>query len=603
MTITQLNGIGRLSSGLRSRSRQQNSVAKTKPSRFSLPPSGIRDSFATFDRSCHLSVEHKTCVSPWVTQGRRPHFPVVYDQLNSDCGVGSADVEEILDFDEDNVLSSSSIEEHFELRGTPIGELDPLNARSEVPSESHSLDVKSEVIKLTLPAIAGQAIEPLALLMETAYIGRLGSVELASAGVSISIFNIVSKLFNIPLLSVATSFVAEDIAKNAINDSSEESSLGGSNNGKPVNAITERKQLSSVSTALLLSVGIGIFEAVALSLGSGRFLNLMGVSSASDMHGPARRFLMLRAIGAPAAVVSLALQGIFRGFKDTKTPVICLGIGNLLSVFLYPLLIYYCQMGVTGAAISTVVSQYVIAIIMVWHLNKKVVLLPPKMGSLQFGDYIKSGGFLMGRTLAVLMTMTLGTSMVARQGSNAMAAHQICMQVWLAVSLLSDSLAASGQALVASYSSRGDFKTVKEITNFVLTIGVFAGVFLAVVLGLSFGSLATVFTKDVKVLDIVKTGVLFVSASQPINALAFIFDGLHYGVSDFPYAAYSMMLVGVISSAFLLYAPRVFGLPGVWSGLTLFMGLRMVAGFVRIMSKNGPWWFLHADLENTQLAN
>ncbi|KAK0582769.1 hypothetical protein LWI29_029354 [Acer saccharum] len=114
-----------------------------------------------------------------------------------------------------------------------------------------------------------------------------------------------------------------------------------------------------------------------------------------------------------------------------------------------------------------------------------------------------SGGFLMGRTLAVLMTMTLGTSMVAHQGSNAMAAHQICMQVRLAVSLLSDSLAASGKALVASYSSRGDFKTVKEITNFVLKIGVFTSVFLAVILGLSFGSLATVFTKDVKVLDIV----------------------------------------------------------------------------------------------------
>lgn len=33
----------------------------------------------------------------------------------------------------------------------------------------------------------------------------------------------------------------------------------------------------------------------------------------------------------------------------------------------------------------------------------------------------------------------------------------------------------------------------------------------------------------------------FVSASQPLNAFAFIVDGLHYGVSDFPYAAYSMV--------------------------------------------------------------
>lgn len=43
------------------------------------------------------------------------------------------------------------------------------------------------------------------------------------------------------------------------------------------------------------------------------------------MRIPAQRFLSLRAFGAPAVVVSLALQGVFRGFKDTKTPVLCLG--------------------------------------------------------------------------------------------------------------------------------------------------------------------------------------------------------------------------------------------------------------------------------------
>lgn len=52
-------------------------------------------------------------------------------------------------------------------------------------------------------------------------------------------------------------------------------------NGKPLNGTTERKQLSSVSTALLLAVGIGIFEAATLSLASGPFLNLMGVPSVS----------------------------------------------------------------------------------------------------------------------------------------------------------------------------------------------------------------------------------------------------------------------------------------------------------------------------------
>ena len=48
------------------------------------------------------------------------------------------------------------------------------------------------------------------------------------------------------------------------------------------------------------------------------------------MRSPAENFLRLRAIGAPAVVVSLAIQGIFRGFKDTRTTVLCLGKTNLL---------------------------------------------------------------------------------------------------------------------------------------------------------------------------------------------------------------------------------------------------------------------------------
>ncbi|KAI7989976.1 hypothetical protein LOK49_LG13G00087 [Camellia lanceoleosa] len=40
--------------------------------------------------------------------------------------------------------------------------------------QPHVQNVKQELIMLSLPAIAGQAIEPLAQLMETTHIGRLG---------------------------------------------------------------------------------------------------------------------------------------------------------------------------------------------------------------------------------------------------------------------------------------------------------------------------------------------------------------------------------------------------------------------------------------------
>uniref|UniRef100_A0A0D9Z0N6 Protein DETOXIFICATION n=1 Tax=Oryza glumipatula TaxID=40148 RepID=A0A0D9Z0N6_9ORYZ len=386
--------------------------------------------------------------------------------------------------------------------------------------------VRNELILLALPAVLGQAIDPLAQLMETAYIGRLGALELASAGIGVSVFNIVSKIFNIPLLSIATSFVAEDISKNA----SKHSSSG-------------KLELSSVSSALVLAAGIGTIEALALFLGSGLFLKLMGVSPASPMHKPAKLFLSLRALGAPANVIMLAVQGIFRGFKDTKTPVFFIGLGNLSAVVLLPLLIYVFRLGITGAAISTVASQ--------WHAVRKNPL-----------DFINDDH----RDINGCST---------RPNSYGSSSD-------LLTSMACDALAVSAQAMIASSYAIFDYKRVQKIAMFALQIGVVSGLALSAGLYTSFSNIARLFTSDPEVLMVVKSCSLFVCASQPINALAFIFDGLHYGVSDFDYVAQATIAVGVMSSLVLLYAPSVFGLAGVWAGLTTLMGLRMASGILRL---------------------
>jgi len=44
-----------------------------------------------------------------------------------------------------------------------------------INSGLNSGGVRSELILLALPAVFGQAIDPMAQLMETAYIGRLGN--------------------------------------------------------------------------------------------------------------------------------------------------------------------------------------------------------------------------------------------------------------------------------------------------------------------------------------------------------------------------------------------------------------------------------------------
>lgn len=49
----------------------------------------------------------------------------------------------------------------------------------------------------------------------------------------------------------------------------------------------------------------------------------------------------------------------------------------------------------------------------------------------------------------------------------------------------------------------------------------------------------------------------FVAATQPINALAFVFDGVNFGASDFAYSAYSMVSSHAIPFLFLVSTTQI----------------------------------------------
>jgi Na+-driven multidrug efflux pump len=60
------------------------------------------------------------------------------------------------------------------------------------------------------------------------------------------------------------------------------------------------------------------------------------------MLHPAQQYLKLRSLGAPAALLSLAMQGVFRGFKDTKTPLYATGMYALTNFNCY--LLYFLEL-------------------------------------------------------------------------------------------------------------------------------------------------------------------------------------------------------------------------------------------------------------------
>ncbi|KAJ4839570.1 Protein DETOXIFICATION 42 [Turnera subulata] len=508
-------------------------------------------------------------------------------------------------------------------------------------------ELGSEIIRIALPAAMALAADPIASLIDTAFIGRLGPVEIAAVGVAIAIFNQASKVTIFPLVSITTSFVAEeDTAHKVSNEPPKCESLekdssrtvdmkeltedemleklenGSATNNEKKDPILDddckasackatsvndsksikskqskgRRHIPSASTALIVGGVLGLVQAIFLIFGAKPLLSIMGVKSNSPMLTPARKYLTLRALGSPAVLLSLAMQGVFRGFKDTKTPLYATVIGDLTNIVLDPIFIFVCRLGVSGAAIAHVLSQYLISLILLWRLMKKVDLLPPSLNELQFGRFLKNGFLLLARVIAATICVTLAASRAARLGSTTMAAFQICLQVWLTSSLLADGLAVAGQAIIACAFAEKDYQKATSAATRVLQMSLVLGIGLAVFvgLGLHFGDI--IFSKDPNVLHIISIGIPFVAATQPINSVAFVFDGVNFGASDFAYSSYSMVLVAVASIAAIFVLSKTGGFVGIWIALTIFMGLRTFAGVWRMGTGTGPWRFLRGRL-------
>ncbi|CAA2977019.1 DETOXIFICATION 43, partial [Olea europaea subsp. europaea] len=414
-------------------------------------------------------------------------------------------------------------------------------------------DLGLEILRIAFPAALALAADPIASLIDTAFIGHLGPVEIAAVGVSIAIFNQASKVTIFPLVSITTSFVAEEDTVKRISDQQQQSENSGKgfsttckspdviiSSLKKDKLISKRRHIPSASTALLLGAVLGLLQTIFLILLAKPFLGFMGVKSGSPMLAPALKYLTLRSLGAPAVLLSLAMQGVFRGFKDTKTPLFATVAGDLANIILDPILIFACHMGVSGAAIAHVLSQYLISVILLCKLMKQVNLLPPSLRDLQFSRFLKNGFLLLARVIAATICVTLAASMAARLGSTPMAAFQICLQVWMTSSLLADGLAVAGQAILACAFAEKDYQKAAATAARVLQMGFVLGLGLAlfVGLGLQFGS--GIFSKDKSVIHMISIGIPFVAATQPINSLAFVFDGVNFGASDFAFSAYSM---------------------------------------------------------------
>lgn len=206
------------------------------------------------------------------------------------------------------------------------------------------------LFNFTLPLLLGNLLQQTYSLVDAAIVGKfLGINALASVGASTSVIFLILGFcngcccgFGIP---VAQKFGARDYS-------------------------TMR---SYVSVSLQLAVGMSVVIALITSIYCSDILRMM--STPESIFEGAYAYLLVTFIGVPCTFFYNLLSSIIRALGDSKTPFWFLLLATVLNIVLDLFFILVLHWGVMGAAVATVFSQGISALLCYIYMLRKFDIL------------------------------------------------------------------------------------------------------------------------------------------------------------------------------------------------------------------------------------
>jgi putative MATE family efflux protein len=202
------------------------------------------------------------------------------------------------------------------------------------------------LVILAIPMILEMSMEALFAIVDTFFVAKLGAESVAVVGLTESVLALVYAVA-IGLSIGATATVARRVGE---------------------------KDMDGAARSATHVVYLGLFVSVVMAVAGAAFApNILGLLGAEprvvELGTPFMRIMM----GTNAVILFLfLLNGIFRGAGDAAIALRVLVIANGLNIILDPLFIFgvgfFPELGVTGAAVATVIGRAVGVAFAAWAL-------------------------------------------------------------------------------------------------------------------------------------------------------------------------------------------------------------------------------------------
>lgn len=324
--------------------------------------------------------------------------------------------------------------------------------------------------------------------------------------------------------------------------------------------------------------------------------------SEADTHASAVQYYRIIMGGMIFNCVQMGVNAAQRGAGNTRITMRTNLVSNTINIFLNYLLIQghlgFPALGIRGAALATVAGTVVACCMSLWSVRRESNFVSlsfvwrqrVRPGIAAMVQIIRVGYSVFAEQLLMRIGFMMTSLMAAKQGTSAMAAHQVGMNVMSLSFSFGDGLQATAVALIGYSLGAQDARRAREYGAICRMLGGCISVVLSVLYFFGGRWLYSLFFTEEEIIAIgvqIMRVIIFVVLLQIAQV---IYMGCLRGAGDTLYTAIaSTVSVTVIRTAgsYLFGYVLGWGIVGIWMGVVADQLARFL--FASIRFKQGKW--------------
>lgn len=335
----------------------------------------------------------------------------------------------------------------------------------------------------------------------------------------------------------------------------------------------------ALSNSILVAVTGGIVVSMGLLVWGPNLLKATGCDV--SLLPASWEYLRIRAWAAPAAIVTQVAQAGLLGQRDSRTPFKIVLLSIAISLLGDMWLVGGMGLGVAGAAATTLIAQYVSAVLLLRALCQSRVRPYIKLPSWEDLQALLSRASALGIYYVAKTTSYLFLqATAARLPALLLAAHQPVWQLWGLCSFMNTPLEQAALAFIPASSAP---KEHHDLVVLLLAMGAVSGVVCATVAHGLTALVPHLLTADPSLWPHMQSVWIPGSIALMACGIDVSSTGVLLACKDVGYVARSM-IISMAALITFLSASAMHGLLGVWWGLAIFFGARVVQSLPRALT-------------------